>query len=163
MRNDNDDPIKELNGIFDKLNSYENENKYEYEKKIDSNDINERILIYNLNNKEEKKFSEEINGTDYTNFNRLSESQKIDVSNSFLKIYLRIIKVFISVVIAFTVIKAFMEHYMIVEDKFKERIEERATQNTVQTSNQNTTEKQNNYDYSHEAYALTDFMEQFQL
>ena len=35
MRNDNDDPIKELNGIFDKLNSYENENKYEYEKKID--------------------------------------------------------------------------------------------------------------------------------
>lgn len=156
MRNDNDDPIKELNGIFDKLNSYENENKYEYEKKIDSNDINERILIYNLNNKEEKKFSEEINGTDYTNFNRLSESQKIDVSNSFLKIYLRIIKVFISVVIAFTVIKAFMEHYMIVEDKFKERIEERATQNTVQTSNQNTTEKQNNYDYSHEAYALTD-------
>lgn len=150
MKNKNydDDPIYEVKGasIFDKINGFEFNDEYEADKrKLENENTYKKIDV-----------NEEINVTDYKNFNRLSESQKIDVSNSFLKIYLRIIKVFISVIIAFTVIKAFMEHYMKAGDEFKERLEERTTQNTVQTSNQNVTKKQNDYDFSHEAYALTD-------
>ena len=136
MRNKdkNDEPIYEVKGagIFDKINGFEFNDEYEIEKR--------------------KKESENT----YKKFNGLSESQKIDVSNSFLKIYLRLIKVFISVVVGFTVIKAFMEHYMVVNDKLKERLEETNIQNTAQTSTQNITDEEYNLDYSNEIYAKAD-------
>ena len=130
----NDEPIYEVKGagIFDKINGFEFNDEYEIEKR--------------------KKESENT----YKKFNGLSESQKIDVSNSFLKIYLRLIKVFISVVIGVTVIKAFMEHYMVVNDKLKERLEEMNTQNIVQNSIQNITDEEYYLDYSNEIYAKAD-------
>ena len=130
----NDEPIYEVKGagIFDKINGFEFNDEYEVEKR--------------------KSKSENT----YKKFNGLSESQKIDVSNSFLKIYLRLIKVFISVVVGFTVIKAFMEHYMVVNDKLKERLEEMNTQNIVQNSIQNITDEEYYLDYSNEIYAKAD-------
>lgn len=154
MRNKrvDDDPIYEVkeSSVFDKINGFERNDEYEVKKrkKESENEYNKTKVTYTVN--------EEIKFTDYKNFNNLSESQKINLSNSFLKIYLRMIKLVISVIIGVTVIWAFMDYYMEANDISEENLEKKNSQNTVQTSTQNTMEKQYNHDFSREVYAMID-------
>lgn len=151
MKNKNydDDPIYEVkeSSIFDKINGFEFNDEYEVEKRKSKNENTYKKIDITYDD------NEEINVTDHKKFNKISESQKMNY-DSFSKFYLTIFKVFISVFIGVAVIQAFMEHYMVADDELKERLEEKNTQNTVQISNQNVTEKQYKYDFSQEVFAL---------